>query len=102
MLIAGLVSCFRKLSLWHSLHAGNAYVDDFTLKTNGFGGKTIRAQYSRAARVWTAGQCVAIIALLSKTDMDIRSSGTTFTESQLTVLLYEIILKRGASAAEYV
>ncbi len=101
MLIAGLASCFRKLLLWHSLHAGGAYVDDFALKTNGFGGKLIRAQYSKASRVWTAGQCVAIIALLSKTDMHIRANGNIFTETELTLLLFEIVVKRGASCAVY-
>ncbi|MCR5724248.1 MAG: DNA polymerase III subunit delta [Treponema sp.] len=101
MLIAGLASCFRKLALWHQLHAGGAYVDDFALKTNGFGGKTIRAQYAKASRVWGAGQCAAIIALLSKTDMEIRSSGSAFTDTQLTILLFEIIIKKGASAAVY-
>ena len=101
MLLAGLASCFRRLSVWHSIHAGGAYVDDFTLKTSGFGGKTIRAQYARASRLWSGGQCMAIIALLSKTDMDIRTAGNAFVETQLTLLLYEIIIKRGASAAQY-
>lgn len=101
MLLAGLVSCFRRLSVWHSLHAGGAYVDDFTLKTSGFSSKKARAQYSRAARAWTSGQCMAVIALLSKTDMEIRSMGAAVTETQLTLLLYEIIIKRGASSSSY-
>ena len=101
MLLAGLASCFRRLSVWHSIHAGVAYVDDFTLKTSGFGGKTIRAQYAKASRLWSGGQCMAIIALLSKTDMDIRTAGNAFVETQLTLLLYEIIIKHGASAAVY-
>ena len=101
MLIAGLASCFRKLSAWHRIHAGGAYVDDVTMAKNGFSGKTIRTQYARAARVWTAGQTTAIIALLSKTDMEIRSMGNTFYETQLTLMLHEIIIKKGASSATY-
>ena len=101
MLIAGLASCFRRLAAWHALHAGGAYVDEFTLKTSGFASKKARSQYSRAARVWTAGQCMAVIALLSKTDMEIRSMGAAFTETQLSLLLYEIVIKRGASACGY-
>ena len=101
MLIAGLVSCFRRLSVWHSLHAGGAYVDEFSLKTHGFASKKARTQYSNAARAWTGGQCAAVIALLSKTDMEIRSMGAAFVETQLSLLLYEIIVKRGASVCGY-
>ena len=101
MLIAGLASCFRRLSLWHRVHAGGAYVDEITLKQNGFSSKTIRTQYSKASRVWTNGQTTAIVALLSKTDMEIRSMGSAFTETQLELMLYEIIVKRGARVADY-
>ena len=101
MLIAGLASCFRRLSAWHRIHAGGAYVDEITLKQNGFSGKSARLQYSKASRVWTGGQTTAIIALLSRTDMEIRSMGTAFSETQLTLMLYEIIVKHGAYAATY-
>ena len=101
MLIAGLVSCFRRLTVWHRIHAGGAYVDELALKQNGFSSKTSRTQYSKAARVWTNGQASAIVALLSKTDMAIRSMGTAFSATQLTLMLYEIIVKHGAYAASY-
>lgn len=101
MLIAGLASCFRRLLAWHRLHAHGAYADDITLRQNGFAGKTIRAQYARAARVWTQGQAAGIVALLSKTDMEIRALGTAFVETQLTLMVYEIVVKRGAYTASY-
>ncbi len=101
MLLAGLVSCFRKLSLWHSLHAGGAYLDDFTLKTKGFTSKTARTQYSRASKIWTSGQTAAIISLLAETDLQIRSLGSALQESQLSLLLYEIIIRGGAHTASW-
>ena len=101
MLIAGLASCFRKLSAWHKLHLGGAYVDELTLKQNGFSGKAIRTQYVKAARAWSMGQATAIIALLSKTDMAIRATGNSFLETQLSLMLYEIIIKKGAYTTSY-
>lgn len=101
MLIAGLTSCFRRLSLWLALHAHGSSPDDFTLKTNGFGSKTARTQYSAASRIWGAGQCAAIIALLSRTDMDIRSLGSSQEDTQLSLMLYEIIIRNGAYCAAY-
>lgn len=101
MLIAGLASCFRRLLAWHRLHAAGAYADDITLRQNGFAGKTIRAQYARAARAWTQGQAAGIVALLSKTDMEIRALGTAFVETQLTLMVYEIVVKCGAYTASY-
>ena len=101
MLIAGLASCFRRLFAWHRLHAAGAYADDIMLRQNGFASKTIRAQYARAARVWTQGQAAGIVALLSKTDMEIRALGTAFVETQLTLMVYEIVVKRGAYTASY-
>ena len=101
MILSGLSSCFRRLELWHSIHAGGAYLDDFALKTKGFSSKTARTQYSRASRVWTFGQCAAILALISQTDSDIRSTGMGLQETQLYLLLYEIIMKGGARCAKY-
>ncbi len=101
MLIAGLASCFRRLSAWHRIHAGGVSVDELTLKQSGFAAKSARIQYSKASRVWTNGQTSAIIALLSKSDMEIRSMGSAFLETQLTLMLYEIIVKHGSYAASY-
>ena len=101
MILAGLASCFRRLELWHSIHAGGAYLDDFALKTKGFTSKTARTQYARASRVWTFGQCAAILASIASTDSEIRSTGTTMQETQLSLLLYEIIMKNGGRTAVY-
>ncbi len=101
MLIAGLTSCFRKLAVWHKLHSVGNYPDEIALKAGGFVSKKARNQYSRASRVWTAGQAAAITALLAETDMEIRSSGMALQNTRLYLLLYEIIMKNGASCAVY-
>lgn len=100
-ILAGLVSCFRKLAVWHSIHAGGAYLDDFELKKNGFTSKKMRAQYERASRIWTFGQASAIIALISSVDMEIRSSGSSFSDTNLFLLVYSIVMKNGASCVKY-
>ncbi len=100
MILSGLASCFRRLELWHSIHAGG-YVDEITLKSKGFSSKTARNQYSRASRVWTFGQCAAILASISGTDSEIRSTGMTLQNTQLSVLLYEIVMKNGGRSAKY-
>lgn len=101
MLIAGLTSCFRKLCVWLQLHSVGNYPDEIALKSNGFASKKARAQYSRASRVWSYGQVASIIALLSQTDMEIRSTGMSLQTTQLYLLLYEIIMKNGASCTKY-
>lgn len=101
MILAGLASCFRRLELWHSIHAGGAYLDDFALKTKGFASKTARNQYSRASRVWSFGQCAAILASIASADSEIRSTGQSLQETQLSMLLYEIIMKNGGRSAKY-
>lgn len=101
MILAGLASCFRRLELWHSIHAGGAYLDDFALKTKGFASKTARNQYARASRVWSYGQCVAVLAAIAGADSEIRASGTFLQDTHLSLLLYEIIMKNGGRTAKY-
>lgn len=100
MIIAGLTSCFRKLVLWQKLK-NEGKNDDFNLKINGFSGKTIKAQYARAAKIWTSGQATAILADLATSDMEIRSGGSLMEDVLLQKLLYEIIMKKGATCASY-
>lgn len=100
MIIAGLTSCFRKLSVWFKLKA-EGKLDDFNLKINGISSKKQKNQYSSASRVWTLGQVTAILAILASTDMEIRSSGTTLEDIFLQKLVYEIVVKKGASSASY-
>ncbi|MBQ9282568.1 MAG: DNA polymerase III subunit delta [Treponema sp.] len=101
MILAGLASCFRRLELWHSIHAGGAYLDDFALKSKGFTSKTARNQYSRASRVWNFGQCAAVLAAIASADAEMRSSGTALQDTQLSLLLYEVIMKNGGRSARY-
>ena len=101
MILAGLSSCFRRLELWHSIHAGGAYLDDFTLKTKGFSSKTARNQYARASKVWTFGQCAAILASIAAADAEIRSGGMAIQDTQLSMLIYEIVMKNGGRCARY-
>ncbi|WP_443738872.1 DNA polymerase III subunit delta [Treponema sp.] len=100
VIIAGLLYCFRKLALWQSLHMSGS-PNEAELKKNGFTSKTARSQYSSASRIWSSGQVAAIVALLSKTDIDIRSSGTVFQDTLLSLMIYEIIIKNGAYCSEY-
>jgi DNA polymerase-3 subunit delta len=101
MIIAGLSSCFRRLTVWQNLHENGSSPDDFTLKISGFSSKSAKTQYSSAATIWSAGQVAAIMALLSQADMNIRSSGTAFEDTQLFLLIYSIIVKKGASLSFY-
>ncbi|MDE5898861.1 MAG: DNA polymerase III subunit delta [Treponemataceae bacterium] len=100
MIIAGLASCFRRLALWQKLEAAGT-VDDFSLKTNGFASKKLRAQYGRAARVWTPGQTAAVLSVLAAADMEIRSGGSVLEDVLLQKMLYEVVVKKGAFCAEY-
>ncbi|MBD5404498.1 MAG: DNA polymerase III subunit delta [Treponema sp.] len=98
LIIAGLASCFRKLIIWQKL-AASGKIDDFNLKINGFSSKKMKAQYGRAARIWSQGQSLAILALLSSTDIDLRSGGALLEDVILQKMLYEIILKKGGRSA---
>ncbi|HAH62179.1 MAG TPA: DNA polymerase III subunit delta [Treponema sp.] len=100
MIIAGLSSCFRRLEIWHRLNA-SGQTDDFSLKINGFSSRKAKSQYSRASQIWSPGQAAAILAELASTDMDIRSGGALMEDTLLQKLVYEIVVKKGASCAEY-
>ena len=98
MIIAGLSSCFRKLSLWHKLRLEGKN-DDFNLKINGFSSAKIKKQYLLASKNWTSGETSAILSILAETDMNIRSGGTLLENTLLEKALYEIIIKKGSSSA---
>ena len=100
MIIAGLTSCFRKLSVWHKLKAENK-TDDFNLKINGFSSKKMKTQYGSSSKLWTAGQTTAILAVLASADMSIRSGGNLMEDVLLQKLIYEIVVKKGATSAVY-
>lgn len=84
MIIAGLTSCFRKLTLWHK--EGETAIK----------GTLMQKQYRSAAKIWTIGQTSAILANLATTDIEIRSGGTLMEDILLQKLLYEIVIKKGA------
>ncbi|MBQ5997917.1 MAG: DNA polymerase III subunit delta [Treponema sp.] len=100
MIIAGLASCFRKLSLWIKLKS-EGMTDDFNLKKNGFTSSKQKTQYSSASKIWTAGQVTAILAVLASGDMAIRSGGSALEDVLLQKMIYEIIIKKGAACASY-
>lgn len=100
--IAGLASCFRKLSLWQTIHAGGVYLDDFALKTKGFTSKKMRTQYETAARIWNPGQVASILALLSESDMEMRSSPVALQNTEFFMLVYEIVMRGGAPFSKYI
>lgn len=97
-LIAGLAYCFRKLALWHSI-CPNGYSPDYnTLKRNGFSASTLQKQYRNAAKIWTTGQVTAILAILASADMEIRAGGAAVENLLLQKMLYEIVVKKGATS----
>ncbi|EID86450.1 DNA polymerase III, delta subunit [Treponema sp. JC4] len=98
MLIAGLASCFRKLVLWHKV-CDNGMPDSFTLKVNGFSSVPMQNQYKSAAKIWNDKQATAILAILASADMEIRSGGALMEDILLEKMLYEIVIKRGVTAA---
>ncbi|MCQ2575371.1 MAG: DNA polymerase III subunit delta [Treponema sp.] len=87
MIIAGLVSCFRKLILW--IDQGEAAIPQ----------KMLQRQYRSAEKIWTKGQATAILAILASTDMEIRSGGSMMADVLLQKMLFEVIIKKGASMA---
>lgn len=100
MIIAALSSCFRKLVLFHNIYnSGN--VDEKVLKMNGFSNAKSKKLYSSATKVWTRGQATGILSVLAETDMNIRSSGTVLENVYLEKIIYEIVMKNGASSAVY-
>lgn len=100
MILAGLASCFRRLQTWHTLFASGKS-DDFSLKTHGFSSRKAKAQYSRASQIWLTGQAAAILAGIAACDMEIRSGGALLEDVLLQKLIYEIVVKKGASCATY-
>lgn len=100
LILAGLASCYRKLALYHKLLA-SGMTDDFNLKKNGFSSKKMKNQYANAAKTWSPGQSHAILASIAECDMAIRSNGSLLEDIYLQKLIYEIVVKKGASSAKY-
>ncbi|ULQ59376.1 DNA polymerase III subunit delta [Brucepastera parasyntrophica] len=96
--IAGLTYCFRRLSEWHGL-AVSGGTDEFSLKKAGFTSKKAISQYRKAAVRWDAETAGRILALLAKTDGDIRKNGSAFQDLQMELCLYAILEKNGKKPA---
>lgn len=92
-IIAGLNYCFRKLILWHQLHE-NSRPTDFDLKIKGFSSKRAQNQYRKAQNLWTIQEVSLVLALLSKTDMELRSANAALENSLMMSLVYGICKKR--------
>ena len=99
-MLAGLSYCFKQLRVWHELHA-QSYPSDFDLKIKGFSSSKAKQRYEAAARLWTYRQTLEALALLSKTDIEIRTDGNSLEETRLKILMYELIVKKGASCSHY-
>lgn len=99
-LISGLSYCFRRLSLWHDL-SKSGIVSDTVYKQNGFTSMKAKTQYANASRIWNSAQTAAVRAILSKYDVEIRSSGNTQEYNLLSLMIYEIVMKNASVRFEY-
>ena len=93
-LLAGLAYCFRKLGLWHRIHAEGG-ISDFDLKTKGFASKKMQSQYASAARLWDRSAAAACLARIARTDSTIRRNGKAGEEAELELMLYSLACKKG-------
>lgn len=100
-LIAGLTYCFRRLQAWHHLFKENPSPSEMDYKTRGFTSKKIRSQYQSAGKIWTSFQGNQILALLARSDMEIRTGGAALEDAILQGLLYAILIKKGEPLAQY-
>lgn len=101
MLIAGLSYCFRQLKSWHKLNGGYVKPSETQLKAAGFMGKKNRDRYEGASKVYSAPVTDAILSLLSVTDMSIRTEGSAFEDTRLSMMLYSIVMKNGEECSVY-
>ena len=99
--MTGVQTCALPIS-WISIN-DDGYVDEQILSQNGFSSKLQQKQYRSAAKLWTIGQTTAILAILAATDMEIRSNGSLMEDVLLQKMIYEIVIKKGAtiSSTEY-
>ena len=94
-LLAGLTYCFRRLQAWHLLLRGNPSPSETDYRASGFVSKKSRSQYQNAGRLWNLSQTSQILALLARSDMEIRTGGTSLEETILQTVLYSIVMKNG-------
>ncbi len=100
-LLAALSHCFRRLKIWHSIHDEQPHPSDFDLKIKGFSSKKMQSQYAAASRIWSAKETILCLSLLSKTDMQIRTTGNAIEEVALQQVLYSLLIKKGRELQSY-
>lgn len=100
-LIAGLTYCFRRLQVWHLLLRENPSPSEGDYRGKGFVSKKSRSQYQNAGRLWSFSQVSQILALLARSDMEIRTGGTALEETILQTILYSIVIKNGEPLEHY-
>ena len=99
-ILAGLTYSFRKLLTYHDLAKQGLASNDFELKKIGISGN-IKNQYINASRLYGINQTMSILSMISKIDMDVIQTGKAFEDHYLQMLLYAIIVKKGAFTSEY-
>lgn len=99
-IIAGLTYCFRRLKDWHTL-AEKGTLDDFSLKKMGFTSKKSIEQYRKAGTQWSSSAVLHIIALLTQTDIQLRTIGQEMRDVLMERCLYAIIYKKGSPLLQY-
>jgi DNA polymerase-3 subunit delta len=90
LLLAGLSWCFRKLLDWHRLSETGRTSDSFELKKGGFSSPKAQAQYRNAARVWSPGAALGALALIARTDMELRGGLQALESTVLAMLVYKL------------
>lgn len=99
-LVSGLIYSFRQLKDWCILNQ-NGRVSETELRSNGFYIKSAWAQYDNACRIWNPQQIQKCIAVLTKCDIELRSSAKELKDSVLQLALYQIIMKKGNPLSIY-
>jgi DNA polymerase-3 subunit delta len=94
-LIAGLAYCFRRLKDWHHFRTEHPSPTSFDYKVAGFGSVRVQTQYRKAAEAWKPAETDAALALLAKTDAELRAAGSGLEDTLLSLLLYGLVIKRG-------
>lgn len=95
-IIAGLNYCFKRLKDFHKISEAGTPTE-FDLKRNGFTSRKAREQYSRAAGVWSKEETFDIISRLTETDNNLRTSGMQTETTEIFLLIYSILKKKGAA-----
>ncbi|MCX7655273.1 MAG: DNA polymerase III subunit delta [Treponemataceae bacterium] len=89
-LLAGLLWCFRKLENYLVLEQ-QGLLSEGELKKIGLSSRKSQEDYRRASKNFTLPQVHHIIALLAKTDVEIRMAGSPMESLLMELLLYSIL-----------